>query len=449
MQTKDTFQSKLFSLVIPIAFQQLMLAIISATDAIMLGLVDQVSLSAVSLAGQVQFVFSMIIAGSADGSGILIAQYWGKGDKKSIRAIAPLALRINLIAGIFWTVVTIAIPQYVMMIFTLDVELIQAGAAYLQAVSLSYLLFALSQVYMCLLKNIGKAKAVSNISSTAVVLNIILNAILIFGLFGFPKLGIVGAAYATVISRFVELALAVLVCNKEDVTLEWKRLFASEKVLMQDFLHNFKIFVGASVVWGVGSTMYSVILGHMGNDAVAANSIASIVRTLVFCFCRGLGVGTMVMVGNVLGSGELELAKEYGKKLSKLSVLFGIASGLVMGTFIPLIVRFAPLEPTATKLLQGMLIFGIPYMVAKSYNVTVLNGILAAGGEMKFDMYGNIGAMWCFTIPLGFMAAFWWKLPVLAVFCIINLDEIVKIPAVYWYYKKYKWVKDLTRENSL
>ena len=133
MQTKDNFQAKLFSLVIPIAFQQLMLAIISATDAIMLGLVDQVSLAAVSLAGQVQFVFSMIIAGSADGSGILIAQYWGKEDKNSIRAIAPLSLRINLIAGVFWTLVTIVIPQSVMMIFTADTELIQAGAAYLQA----------------------------------------------------------------------------------------------------------------------------------------------------------------------------------------------------------------------------------------------------------------------------------------------------------------------------
>lgn len=303
-------------------------------------------------------------------------------------------------------------------------------------------------MYLSLLKNIGRARESSRISSTAVVVNIALNAVLIFGLLGFPAMGIAGAAYATVLSRLLELVLSVAWCRREAVTVEWKRVLEKNRLLMKDFLHNFRVFIGAHIVWGLGSTMYSVILGHMGSDAVAANSIASIVRTMLFCFCRGLGIGTAVLVGNVLGSGDMDLAKKYGDRLSILSVLFGAASGVVLGLISPLIVRFAPLEEGAAALLQGMLLFGIPYIIAKSFNVTVLNGIFTAGGEMQFDMYGNIGAMWCFTIPLGFLAAFLWQWPVLAVFCLINLDEIIKIPVVIWYYKKYKWLKNLTRSTE-
>lgn len=445
MKKDREFTSKLFSLVLPIAFQQLMLALISATDAVMLGMVDQTSLSAVSLAGQIQFVFSMFIAASADGSGILIAQYWGKEDLHSVRAIAPLSLRINLPVGLLSTGLTFFVPDVLMKLFTQDAALIEAGSVYLRAVAASYLLFAISQVYLSLLKNIGRAEESSRISSIAVVVNIVLNAVLIFGLLGFHAMGIAGAAYATVLSRLLELVLSVVWCRREAVTVEWKRVLEKNRLLMKDFLHNFRVFIGAHIVWGLGSTMYSVILGHMGSDAVAANSIASIVRTMLFCFCRGLGIGTAVLVGNVLGSGDMDLAKKYGDRLSILSVLFGAASGVVLGLISPLIVRFAPLEEGAAALLRGMLLFGIPYIIAKSFNVTVLNGIFTAGGEMQFDMYGNIGAMWCFTIPLGFLAAFLWEWPVLAVFCLINLDEIIKIPVVVWYYKKYKWLKNLTR----
>lgn len=325
------FTSRLSSLVLPIAFQQLMLALISATDAVMLGLVDQTALSAVSLAGQVQFVFSMFIAASADGSGILIAQYWGKGDRTSVDAVAPLSLRINLPVGLICTGLALAVPELLMQCFTSDAALIRAGADYLRAVSASYLLFAVSQVYLGLLKNIGRARESSRISSAAVIVNIVLNALLIFGLLGFPALGIAGAAYATVLSRLLELALSVLWCAKEQVCVNWPGIFAKNKLLLKDFRHNFRVFFGAAIVWGLGSTMYSVILGHMGSDAVAANSIASVMRTMIFCFCRGLGIGTAVLVGNVLGSGDMALAKTYGDRLSGLSVLFGAASAWPWG----------------------------------------------------------------------------------------------------------------------
>jgi len=426
-----------------------MLALVSATDAIMLGLIDQTSLSAVSLAGQVQFVLSLFISGIAIGAGIMAAQYWGKGDAASIEKVIPIALRANLIFSGFFTLVAAVWPEMLMMIFTGEEELIASGAQYLRAVSLSYVLCGISQVYLILLKNTDHAKISSIISSSAVVLNIILNAVLIFGLFGFPALGIRGAAYATVVARVMELVWAYFETKKaERVHVRWSRLFASAgKLLTQDFWRYTIPVLGAALVWGIAYVLYSVIMGHMGSDAVAANSITSIAKSMLSCLIRGVSGGAGILIGNLLGAGELEKAKVYGGRLTRMSIVVGVATGGLLMLISPLIVRLAPLSSTAAHYLQYMLIFCGVNIMAQSVNTTVLDGIFCAGGDSKFDMQGNIGAMWCFSVPVGFFTAFVLKLPVIAVFCIVNLDEIVKLPAVYLHYKKYIWVRNITREG--
>ena len=446
---RDEFYSKLKVLVLPITIQQFMLAFVSATDAIMLGLVDQTSLSSVSLAGQIQFVLNMFIGGISAGSGIMAAQYWGKQDKASIEKVMPIALRANLIFSGMFTVLSALIPQLLMQIFTNEADLIVCGAQYLQAVSMSYVLCGVSQIYLILLKNTGRPDISSRISSTAVALNIVLNALLIFGLFGFPKLGIVGAAYATVISRLIELVWAFLETRRADrVHVSWGGMFRPiDKLLYRDFWKYTIPVLGAALVWGIAFTLYSVILGHMGSDAVAANSIASIAKSLLSCLIRGVSGGAGVVIGNLLGAGLLEKAKQYGGRLTRLSILVGFVTGGLLILISPIVVWIAPLTDMASEYLQFMLIVLGINLVAQSVNITVLDGIFCAGGDSKFDMQGNIGAMWCFAVPLGFIAAFWWKLPVWAVYIIVNLDEIVKLPAVYIHYKKYIWVKNITREE--
>ena len=272
MNFKDEFYQKLKLLVLPIAIQNFMLALVSATDAIMLGWIDQTSLSAVSLAGQVQFVLSLFISGIAAGAGIMAAQYWGKQDAASIEKVIPIALRTNLLFSGLFTILAGFCPEMLMRIFTNDAALVASGSQYLRAVALSYVLCGISQVYLILLKNTGHAAVSSRISSTAVVLNIILNAILIYGLCGAPALGIRGAAYATVAARVVELIWAYLETKKpERVRILWKPplLFRREKY--------FQKTSGATrfpclrlPVWGIAYVLYSVIMGHMGSDAVAA-----------------------------------------------------------------------------------------------------------------------------------------------------------------------------------
>lgn len=441
------FRRSLISLVLPITIQQFMLNLVSVTDAVMLGFVDQTFLSAVSLAGQVQFVLSLSAGSLATGAGILAAQYWGREDRGTVERIIPIAMRSGSLIGLVFMLAALFCPRLIMLFFTSEEALIAAGATYLQAAAPSYLLFSISQICLCALKNAGKAKVSSIINSTAVAVNIILNALLIFGLFGFPKLGIAGAAYATVIARLVELVWVVLYTQKpECIHIRWGRLFRKDPILAGDFWKYTLPVLGAGLVWGVGVTMYSVILGHMGSDAVAANSIVTMIRNILFCLCRGISQGAGILVGNLLGSGNLVKAKDYAARLTKLAAIFGAATGALLIAVSPAIVALAPLTETARGYLYGMVFFTALNTAAKSVNTTVLDGIFNAGGDAKFDIIGNAFAMWSFAIPLGFIAAFWLKWPVLAVALIVNADEVVKIPAVFLHYKKYVWLKDLTRK---
>ncbi len=449
-EQQNAFSKKLLTLVMPIAFQQFMLALVSASDALMLGMLTQDALSAVSLAGQITFVENLFFAAMTIGLSMFAAQYWGKQDKISVEKIFAYVMKITAVVSLAFFLAGLCFPNALMRIFTNEQPLIDGGAIYLRTVSLSFFLTGISQIYLCTLKNTGKAAKSSVISSASVIINIVLNAVLIFGLFGFPKLEIAGAALATVIARATEVIWCILETAKKDcIKLKSSYIVHDDKSLRHDFWKYTTPVLGNEIVWGVGFTMYSVIMGHLGTDAVAANSIANIVKNLVACFCLGLGSGGGIMVGNELGAGKLELAKEYGRKLCKLSIICGAVSGLFLPAISPLILAVSDLSDTATGYLRWMLVMCSYYMIGKSVNGTTIAGIFCAGGDSKFGFLCDTVTMWCVTVPLGMIAAFALKLPVLAVYFIVNLDEIVKLPAVYRHYKKYKWVKDLTvKENT-
>lgn len=446
---KNEFTKKLLSIVLPITFGQFMLAVVSASDALMLGLLSQDALSAVSLAGQISFVESLFLAAMSIGLSMLASQYWGKGDRAAVERIFAYVMKITAIISFVFFIASLFIPSTLMKIFTKEEVLIQNGITYLKNVSLSFLLTGISQIYIAILKNSGKAIKVSIISFVSVMTNIILNAILIFGLFGLPKLGIAGAAIATVISKIIELIWCILESNRfNSIKLKLKNLINDDTILKKDFWKYSSPILGNQISWGVGFTMYSVIMGHLGSDAVAANSIASTIKGLVVCFCVGLSNGGAIMIGNELGAARLERAKDYGRRLERIAIIYGVIAGLIMISLIPIILKFTELSDVATHYLKWMILISSLYMVGKSVNTLTISGIFAAGGDSKFGFICDTITMWCFSVPLGFITAFILKLPVLAVYTIINLDEIVKLPAVYKHYKKYNWVKDLTNHNK-
>ena len=446
MKNKDDY-GNLIKIVGPISFQYLMTSLVSASDAFMLGFLDQTSLSAVSLATQVAFVYSLFFGAFVFGFNVMGAQYYGKKDIGSVERIITITLRYTLIVGLIFSLVTLIMPDKVMYIFTSDPELIREGTRYLRAVSASYLLTGISQVYFAVLKVCDRAGLSSLIGSLAVVVNIILNAVLIFGIGSFGGLGIVGAAIATVCARIFEVIFSVTATAKykcPQTRLKYL-LRKDDKVLHKDYWKYTTPLLINQLGWGGGVTMYSVIMGHLGSDAVAANSIASIVRSMVASLCWGIASAVGIVLGQMLGNGELDEAKRLGGKYVRLSIWIGVGSGIVILALMPLVTGAITLTPAAQRYLKWMLVMAAYYIIGNSLNSTIISGIFPAGGDTKFGMICDLITLWCVIVPLGMISAFVIKAPVLVVAFILTLDEFVKIPAVYKHYMKYEWVRNITR----
>lgn len=446
---KRIFYRKLWGLVFPIAIQNLMTALVSASDAFMLGFVSQTSLSAVSLATQIQFVHNLFMLALTIGATTLAAQYWGKGDTDSVEEILAIVLKISMAVSVVFFIAAMFFSGFLMRIFTNDIRLIQAGIPYLRIVSVSYLFMGFSQIYLCIMKNSGRTAKSTIYGSVAVVINIGFNVIFIFGLAGFPAMGIAGAALATTVSRALELLLTIYEnMHRSLVCVRLKYIRNSSKKLKKDFWHYTTPVLGNELVWGCGFTMFSVIMGHLGSDAVADNSVANILKNIIACVCNGIGIGAGIIVGNELGKGEMERATEYGNRLFKLAVFAGAVSGLILLAVSPVLRIFTgSLSAQAHSYLKNMMYICTYYMIGKSVNATVIAGVFCAGGDTKFGLKCDAVTMWVILIPIGMITAFVLKLPIMVVYFIISMDEIIKLPAVYRHYKKYNWVRNLTELN--
>ena len=440
------FLRRLFGIALPIMVQQLMLALVAAGDALMLGQVAQEQMTAVSLASQIQFIQNMILAAFTMAGSILGAQYWGKGDKKTIQNLFHLMLRWAGVVSILFFVACELVPGFLMSIFTNDKALMEIGILYLRIAGFSYLITGVSQCYLAVMKVTDHVSPSAWISSSAVVLNIVFNSIFIFGLLGAPRMEAEGAALATTLARVIELGLCLAVSSgKTYIRPDIRRLLIGSRQLSADFRRQCLPLLGGSLFWGVGFTSYTAIIGHMGADAAAANSVAAVVRDLICCACNGIGSAAGIMVGNELGAGQLERGKAYGIKLMKVSYLVGFAStGLVLA-ITPIIVRAVILSEEAGKYLTGMMIIMAVYMIGRCVNTVTINGVLDGGGDTIFDMYSLAVCMWGIAIPLALLGAFVFHWPVLLVYACTCLDEVGKIPWVMLRFRKYKWVQNLTK----
>lgn len=445
MKDKE-FSSKLLKTAMPITLQNLMLALVAVSDSLMLGNLQQNFMAAVTLATQIQFVQNMFLMATVESAAILGAQYWGKGDKQSLNSVFCITFKLCAVIGLVTFAGCVFFPRTLMRIFTNEDVLIEIGIEYLKIAGWSYLLTGFSQSYLAIMKVTSHPNTTAKISSFAVVLNIVLNGVFIFGLFGAPAMGVKGAALATLIARIAELCLSVGVSyRKTYIHIHFAQIFKRQKELLSDFLKCWLPLLGASLLWGIGFTSYTAFMGHLGTDAAAANSICAIVRDLICCLCNGLANGGGIIVGHELGAGNLDKGKEYGDRLFWLSFICGGISCALMFAFTPISLKFIQLTSGATRLLYQMMIVMAVYMIGRAVNSVLINGIFAAGGDTLFDMYSLFVCMWCLAVPLAALGTFLFKWPAVIVYACTCLDEVGKIPWVVVHYKKYKWVKDLTR----
>lgn len=442
-ERKRSLRKEIVRLALPIALQQFMTALVGACDAIMLGKLSQDAMSAVSLATQVTFVFNLFMFAFMAGENMFVAQYYGKGDYTGISQVFSLVTKICGCIAVIFLAGTLFFPEQLMRILTNEETLIVLGSEYLRVIGISYVFSGIAQTFLAIMKNCGAVNMSTLINGVMVILNIALNAVFIFGLSGFPKMGIKGAALATVLATVMQFLWSVgyVLCRIRAVKFS---LRSCEKKLFGRFWQKTVPLLINNLAWGIGFSMYSVIMGHLGTDAVAANGIANISKNLVVCFCLGLGNAGSIIVGNRLGADRLQEAKEAGVTLTRSAIIAGIVSGLVLIALSPFITKMVDLTPTARGYLQKMLLISSYYIAGKSVNCMTIGGIFAAGGDSKFGMLCDSVTLWCIIVPLGCICAFILKLPVMVVYFVLNLDEIIKLPVVYKHYKKYKWIKNLT-----
>ena len=440
------FNRKLLSLAFPITLQNLMLALVAAADAVMLGKVDQNAMAAVSLATQIQFVQNMLLGAIVNGVAILGAQYWGKKDTGMLGEIFGMSIRESLLISFAFFFGCRPFPEKLMLPFAHDPELVRLGAEYLKVASWSYLFTGVSQCYLAIMRVSEHASRSAWISSGAVIANIILNSIFIFGLCGAPAMGVKGAALATVLARIIELGWCIASSwEKSFIPLKLKTLFRFDRLLFLDFWRYTLPVLGSFLLWGIGFTSYTAIMGHMGPDAAAANAVAAVARDIMCCVCSGLAVGAGILIGNELGAGNLARGRNYGDRAMILSFLTGLLSTVVILGVIPLMSYYLKLTEQAHHYMIGMFVILSVYMIGRCVCTVVINGIFSSGGDTLFDVYSLVVCMWGIALPCAFFGAFYFHLPVLVVYACTCVDEVGKVPWVMLHYRKYKWVKNITR----
>lgn len=444
----DGFYCQIFHLIVPIVIQNLLSAAVNSADVIMLNYVGQSSISAVSLASNYANVLFMVYYGLGTGATLLCAQYFGKGNLKAIQTIEGIALRFSLAISVIVSSIAFLFPSRMMQLFTNDTELITIGASYLRIMGITYLCWGIIEIYLAVLRSIGRVTICMFLNILAFALNVFLNAVFIFGLFGAPKLGAVGVAIATALSRIIELfACCIVSFVSKDIKLNLGYMFIRNKLLFHDFIKMSLPALGNDISWSVAFSMYSVILGHLGTDAVAANSLVVVVRNIGTVFCFGVASAGGILLGNVMGTGNLEKAKQYASKMMKLTVIAGAIGGIIILLITPLVLQFASLSDTAMHYLKYMLLINSYYVMGTAVNTSLIAGVFRAGGDTRFGLICDTIDMWCYAVPLGFIAAFVLKLPVLWVYFLLCTDEFVKWPWVIRNYKSGKWARNITREE--
>ncbi len=445
---KDDFYRQMFKLAIPIIIQNLLSAAVNSSDVIMLNYVGQSAISAVSLAANYSNILFMVYYGLGTGASLLCAQYFGKKNMQAIHAVEGIALRFSLAISALVALAAFTMPQRMLLLFTSDQELIAIGSSYIRIMGITYLCWGVTEIYLAILRSIGRVTISMTLNMLAFGLNILLNAVFIFGLFGAPKLGVTGVAIATASSRLIQLIACVIVSLlSKDVKLNPAYMFIRSKTLLNDFVHLSLPALGNDLSWSVAFSMYSVILGHLGTEAVAANSMVTVVRNVGSVFCFAIASAGTILLGRVMGQGELEKSKSYASRMLKMTVVAGAVGGVIVLAVTPFVLRFASLNDTAMHYLEYMLLINSYYIMGSAVNTALIAGVFRAGGDTKFGLICDTIDMWVYAVPLGFFAAFVLKLPVLWVYFLLCTDEFVKWPWVIRHYRKGEWAKNITRED--
>ncbi|MDF2545456.1 MAG: family efflux transporter [Anaerosolibacter sp.] len=446
MHLKDrNFYKTMLAIALPISFQNLISSSLNMVDTVMIGRLGETQIAAVGLANQLFFLFILLMFGINSGCAIFTAQFWGKRDIANIRRVLGLALVSGGSLSLVFASAAFFIPQHILRLFTMDAVVVDLGSQYLKIISFSYLITTISFAYAFASRSIGQAKLPMVVSAISLLTNTLLNYLLIFGNFGFPAMGVRGAALATVIARSVEMIFLLSIIYKQGDVL------AGKIRELLDFGFDFvkRIYQTAIPVilnegiWALGMTMYSVAYARISTDAVASIQIANTIQNIFMVVAMGLGNSCAVMLGNEIGAGHKEKAITYGNTFILLGTLLGAAIGGLLALVAPFILQFFNVSQSVYESAYWILMVMGFTMAIRIFNTILIIGIFRSGGDTKFSLYLEMGSVWLIGVPLAFLGALVWHLPVYWVYGLISIEELLKAVLGFPRVLSKKWVRNV------
>lgn len=441
------FYKSLFALAVPVILQNIVVFLTQMLDTVMLGELGDVAMTASSLANQPFFIFNMLTLGLGSGAVVLTAQYWGKKETEPIRIILTMIVRLTMLVGLLLTIVSLLIPEQLMMIFSPDPDVIREGASYMRIMCICYAFFGFSSSFYTTLRSVETVKiaVVSNVA--ALVVNGGLNYILIFGKLGLPALGVRGAAIATLCARLVEFLIAVIYMLFFDKKLKlcMRDFFRFDKQLCLDLVHISSPVVVNEVMWALGTSMQARLLGQLGTQIVTANSIVSVVQQLATVMVFGVAGAAAVLIGKAIGEGNMQEANDRGYTFKWLSVGVGVLVCILILLMRNVAVDFYNVSAEAKNFAYDMMLVTPVVGFFISISAVGIVGILRGGGDTKFSLNAELFALWGVAVPIAYFTAFVLHWPPIIVYCMIKLDEPVKNILIWIRLRGTRWLRDVTR----
>ncbi len=447
-----TFYRALFPIMLTIALQNLVAYSVNMADNMMLGSYSQTALSGAATVNQIFFVVQQLGIGVGDGLVVLNTQYWGQRRLSPVRRLTGIALKLGFVLGLAIVLVCAAFPRQLLGLFTADTAIVESGVAYLGLMKYTFLLFLLSNTLIAALRSVETVRISFVISAVSLVVNVVINYTLIFGRFGFPELGIRGAAIGTLTARILELGIVIFYLLRMDKKLQLfseKFLFLKpDRALRRDYARVEVPVMLSQILWAVSVPMQTAILGHLSSDAIAANSVATTFYQYLKVIVQAMSSACSVMIGIAIGQGDMTRVRSDGRTLSVLSVAIGLVLGLALFLLRTPLLTLYRLTPEALRLADSLLIVMSVVMVGMSYQMPVSMGVIRGAGDARFVMIMNIISTWAIVMPLSFLSAFWWKWSVTAVVMVIQSDQLFKGLPVFLHFRKYNWIRRLTRKDT-
>lgn len=445
--TAPSFYKNILLLSVPMILQQLLRVSVDTLDSIMLGRIDQLQMSAVSQAQQIFFIFYTISCGFASGGCVLISQYWGKRDKESIKTLIATSVRIIAALGIAFSAIVMIFPEQILSIYSSDPELIRLGASYLRVAAIMYPICAVSAMLFACCRGFEEMRVSFTTNAISYPLNVFLDYCLIFGNFGFPKLGIQGAAWGAVIARVVELLiLGRFVFRKEkNIGMRFKDMTRRDPKLRKDFICVGVPILLHELIWSTGTTAGSSITGRMGTTIVAGYNIANTYYQLMACFMNSILNACSVVIGMTIGSGA---DKKRIQKEAYSMIVIGLVGGSALGIFTLLFgrpfVNLYVLTPDCAAYAKNFMLIFAAIWPFSGMEMTGMIAVLRAGGDGKMGFICDIFSMWLITIPLAALCGFTLGLSPYLVVSIIKVNIAIEAIVGIWRIHTEKWMRNLT-----